>query len=64
MGVLPPQDAESTLKFHHVVAGDTLTGLAYTAYGDAGKASLIYKANLDKLDDPKSYLRRATSPHS
>ncbi len=39
-------------KFHEVVKGDTLSGLAKKYYGDGGKYMKIFDANKDKLKDP------------
>lgn len=38
---------------HHVVDGDTLAALAERYLGDARRASAIYAANRDVLDDPE-----------
>ena len=39
-------------RFHNVVAGDTLSGLAKKYYGDASKYNRIFEANRDQLSDP------------
>lgn len=39
-------------KVHVVVAGDTLSKIAKSFYGDAGKYMKIFEANKDQLKDP------------
>ena len=39
-------------RFHEVIAGDTLSGLAKKYYGDASKYNRIFEANRDQLNDP------------
>jgi LysM repeat protein len=39
-------------KIHEVVSGDTLSKIAKTYYGDAGKYMKIFEANKDQLTDP------------
>ena len=39
-------------KVHEVVAGDTLSKIAKSFYGDAGKYMKIFEANKDQLKDP------------
>jgi hypothetical protein len=39
-------------KVHEVVAGDTLSKIAKSFYGDAGKYMKIFEANKDQLSDP------------
>lgn len=42
----------SDQRFHDVVSGDTLSGLAKKYYGDASKYNRIFEANRDQLNDP------------
>jgi nucleoid-associated protein YgaU len=46
-----PEDAP-TARFHTVVSGDTLSGIAKTYYGNAGKYMAIFEANRPMLEDP------------
>jgi LysM repeat protein len=39
-------------KIHEVVSGDTLSKIAKSYYGDAGKYMKIFEANKDQLKDP------------
>jgi nucleoid-associated protein YgaU len=39
-------------KIHEVVSGDTLSKIAKSHYGDAGKYMKIFEANKDQLKDP------------
>jgi nucleoid-associated protein YgaU len=39
-------------KVHEVVAGDTLSKIAKTYYGEANKYMKIFEANKDQLTDP------------
>ena len=39
-------------RFHDVVSGDTLSGIAKKYYGDASKYNRIFEANRDQLTDP------------
>ena len=47
--VAPPVEAET---IHEVIAGDTLSGLAKTYYGNASLYMKIFEANRDILEDP------------
>lgn len=42
----------SIYGIHTVVAGDSLSKIAKSAYDDAGKYMKIFEANRDKLSDP------------
>ena len=42
----------SETRFHDVVAGDTLSGLAKKYYGDGSNYNRIFDANRDQLNDP------------
>lgn len=42
----------SIYGIHKVVAGDSLSKIAKSAYDDAGKYMKIFEANRDKLSDP------------
>lgn len=44
--------AASEHRFHDVIAGDTLSGLAKKYYGDASMYNRIFEANRDQLNDP------------
>lgn len=47
-----PADAAGESDMHVVVKGDTLSGIAKTHYGDAGKYPVIFEANRPMLSDP------------
>ena len=51
----PPEPVEQPVEaetIHEVIAGDTLSGLAKTYYGNASLYMTIFEANRDILDDP------------
>jgi LysM repeat protein len=51
----PPAPVEQPVEadtIHEVIAGDTLSGLAKTYYGNASMYMKIFEANRDILDDP------------
>jgi nucleoid-associated protein YgaU len=48
----PGTTIASEHRFHDVVSGDTLSGLAKKYYGDASKYTRIFDANRDQLNDP------------
>ncbi len=45
-------EAAAESKFHDVVRGDTLSAIAKTYYGNAGKYLAIFEANKPMLSDP------------
>lgn len=45
-------DPEPAAKMYTVVAGDTLSGIAKTQYGSAGKYMKIFEANTPMLENP------------
>lgn len=48
----PPQQHAPASGVYTVQAGDTLSRIAQTHYGDAGEWRRIYAANQDTLKDP------------
>ena len=51
----PPEPVEQPVEaetVHEVIAGDTLSGIAKTYYGNASLYTRIFEANRDILDDP------------
>jgi LysM repeat protein len=51
----PPEPVEQPVEaetIHEVIAGDTLSGIAKTHYGNANLYMKIFEANRDILDDP------------
>lgn len=48
----PSPEEAPTASFHTVVSGDTLSGIAKTYYGSAGKYMKIFEANRPMLEDP------------
>lgn len=48
----PTPEEAPTASFHTVVSGDTLSGIAKTYYGSAGKYMKIFEANRPMLEDP------------
>lgn len=49
----PPQNGKvHTSRFHTVAAGDTLSKIAKTFYGDPAKYQAIFDANKPMLEDP------------
>ncbi len=48
----PSPEEAPTASFHTVVSGDTLSGIARTYYGSAGKYMKIFEANRPMLEDP------------
>jgi nucleoid-associated protein YgaU len=51
-GGLPAAPVEAGERWHVVVRGDTLSGLAKKYYGKAGLYMKIFDANQDQLTDP------------